>query len=144
MDSWFIFSSYRKITFLGKTMSNPPHPSTKPTSMAIQLKTGNERRVSGFGFCNWEPGTRNSEPSLHTTISPKNAAYPLKVFIAANKDCPHRIQQWCFQFRINSGLFLPLSARGASRHRCGQLAPSLSRAAVQKYDTIPSSSTDAR
>jgi hypothetical protein len=47
MASWFIFSSYRKITFLGKTMSNPPHPSTKPTSMAIQLKTGNERRGSG-------------------------------------------------------------------------------------------------
>ena len=86
------FSHYRKITFLGKTMSNPPHPSTKPTSMAIQLKTGNERRVSGFEFCNWKPGIRNSEPSLHTAISPKTAAYPLKISIAANRDCPHRIQ----------------------------------------------------
>ena len=36
-------------------------------------------------FCNWEPGIRNSKPSLHTAISPKTAAYPLKIFIAANR-----------------------------------------------------------
>ena len=85
------FSHYRKITFLGKTMSNPPHPSTKHTSMAIQLKTGNERRGSGFGFCNWKPGTRNSEPSLQATIYPKTAAYSLKIFIFASRVCPHKL-----------------------------------------------------
>ena len=90
MASWFIFSSYRKITFLGKTMSNPPHPSTKPTSMAIQLKTGNERRVLGFGFCNWEPGIRNSEPSLQATISPKTATCSPKIFTFASRGYPHR------------------------------------------------------
>ena len=92
MASWFIFSSYRKITFLGITMSNQPHPSTKPTSMAIQLKTGNERRVSGFGVCNWKPEIRNSEPSLQATISLKTAAYSLKIFSIANRACPHKLR----------------------------------------------------
>ena len=85
------FSHYRKITFLGITRSNPQHPSTKHTSMAIQLKTGNERRVLGFGFCNWEPGIRNSEPSLHTAISLKNVTYPPKIFSIANRVCPHKL-----------------------------------------------------
>ena len=89
---WFIFSSYRKITFLGKTRSNPPHPSTKHTSMAIQLKTGNERQVSGFGFCNWKPEIRNSEPPLQVIISLKTAAYSLMIFTIASRVCPHRIR----------------------------------------------------
>jgi hypothetical protein len=72
-------------------MSNPPHPSTKPTSMAIQLKTGNERRVSGFGFCNWKPEIRNSEPSLQATISPKTAAYSLRIFTIASMVSPHKL-----------------------------------------------------
>ena len=53
------FSCYRKITFLGKTRSIPQHPSTKHTSMAIKLKTGNERRVLGFATGNQESETRN-------------------------------------------------------------------------------------
>ena len=47
--------------------------------------------VPNFGFCNWKPEIRNSEPSLHTTISLKTAAYPLKIFIAANRGCPHKL-----------------------------------------------------
>ena len=37
-------------------------------------------------------GIRNSKTSLHAAISLKTAAYPLKISIAANRDCPHRIQ----------------------------------------------------
>ena len=36
-------------------------------------------------------GIRNSAPSLHTTKSLKNRHPSAKVFIAANRVCPHRI-----------------------------------------------------
>ena len=37
-------------------------------------------------------GIRNSAPSLHTTKSLKNRHPSAKVFIAANRVCPHKIQ----------------------------------------------------
>ena len=84
---WFIFSSYRKITFLGKTMSNPPHPSTKHISMAIQLKTGNERQVSGFGFRVLQVETRNQK--LGTSTSSNHISQNRRLF---TEDFHHRKQ----------------------------------------------------
>jgi len=111
------------------TFSYPSTDLWKPvTSRSCTRRRCNPH--SGFWFCNWEPGIRNSEPSLHTTISLKTAAYPLKIFIAANRVCPHRFpfKLQYFTKRPDSRAKLSLFSGSHPNYFYGTIAPESERA----------------
>ena len=79
-----------EILFTSKMLYFTKHPESQ-TKLPFFSGSLPNYSPNYSGICNWKSGIRNSGPSLHTTISLRTVAHQLKIFIAANRVCPHRV-----------------------------------------------------